>query len=146
MSSFKPETTRPSSILLKRSICRRMVAHVRKAYPLEACGILAGTDAKASEIYQIDNILRSATAYEMDPGQQLMAMLAIERQGFDLLAIYHSHPYGPPTPSATDVSKAFYPESLQIIISLQEPTKPVIRAFAIVDGWIGEVPLNVEQL
>ncbi len=144
MSSFKADLTTPGSILLKRSIYRKMVAHVTNDYPLEACGMLAGAAEFATEIYQIDNIMRSASAYEMEPKQQLMAMLEIERKGLDMLAIYHSHPNGPPLPSSTDVAKAYYPEALQIIVSLQRPEAPEIRAFTIVDGRIGEVPLAVE--
>lgn len=146
MSSFRPDQVVPESLLLERSIYGRMVAHLRDAYPLEACGMLAGTDRVATEIYQIDNMLRSPTAYEMEPKQQLEAMLEIERKGLDLLAIYHSHPHGPPSPSSTDVRKAFYPETLQIIVSLQSPSAPMARAFTIMDGQIDEVPLNVEQL
>jgi proteasome lid subunit RPN8/RPN11 len=146
MNPFQPDPIAPGSLLIKQPIYGKMVTHVRNAYPLEACGMLAGNDEIATEIYQVDNILKSPYAYEMEPKQQLQAMLQIERQGQQLLAIYHSHPHGPPEPSTTDVAKAFYPETLQLIVSLRNPAAPVVRAFTIADGRIAEVLLSIEQL
>ena len=64
-------------------------------------------------------------------------------RGWDLLAIYHSHTLTPAYPSATDVRLAFYPEAHYVIVSLQEPDLPRVRAFRIVDGVITERDLVI---
>ena len=130
-------------ILLPLPVYQIMLAHVQNALPWEACGLLAGTDNLVSHVYLIDNIMHSPIAFEMDPGQQLAAMLHVEEQGLALLAAFHSHPLGPQTPSQTDVAKAFYPELVQIIIALNDRQNPSARAFTIVEREISEILLRV---
>lgn len=113
-----------------------MLAHLQSAYPQEACGLLAGKDGRIAHIYMIENILHSPTAYEMDPRQQLEAMLHAEKQGLELLAAYHSHPSGPGIPSATDIAQAYYPDMLQLIISLQNRYDPRVGVFRIFTGQV----------
>lgn len=120
-----------------------MLQQLQAAYPLEACGLLAGRERRTTRLYAIDNILQSPVAYEMDPLQQVKALLDLEARGETLLAIYHSHPGGPETPSPTDVAQAYYPEAIHIIVSLQAPTRPVVRAFTIAGGRVGEIPWEV---
>jgi proteasome lid subunit RPN8/RPN11 len=52
----------------------------------------------------------------MDPLEQLTAFEWIESQNLELLAIFHSHPAGPETVSATDIAEAAYPV-VHIILS-----------------------------
>lgn len=130
-------------ILIRFPIYQIMLAHVQDALPLEACGLLAGHDNLISHIYLIDNILNSPVEFEMDPQQQLAAMLDVEEEGLELIAAYHSHPVGPQTPSQTDVARAYYPELAQIIIALGDREGPPVRAFEIVDGDITEHQIHV---
>ena len=116
-----------------------MLDHVRAHYPEEACGLVAGRDGRATAVYPIDNIHHSPVLYEMDPLQQIRAMIDLEAAGDDLLAIFHSHPAGPARPSPTDVAQAHYPDALQVIISLADLAQPSVRAFTIVDGQVTEV-------
>ena len=120
-----------------------MLRHLQDAYPLEACGILAGSKGDVFRLYAVDNHLRSPVAFEMDPRQQLEAMLDLEDAGLQLVAIYHSHPNGPQTPSPTDVAQAFYPNAAQVIVSLADRQRPVARAFMIRDGRVHEIALNI---
>lgn len=131
-------------LVLTTSQYQEMLSHVSQWHPLEACGLLAGAGQTVNSVYPIDNILRSPTAYEMEPTQQLKAMLDFEAQGDSLLAIYHSHPQGPEYPSQTDVEKAYYPEAVYVIISLRDTSKPVAAAFTIVSGKVSSVVLKVE--
>ncbi len=119
------------------------MARVAALYPEEACGLLGGRYGRAVRLYPIENVLHSPVAYEMEPLQQIRAMVAIEDEGLELLAIYHSHPDGPARPSATDVAQAYYPESAQLIISLADPARPTLRAFTIVDGRVREIAVAV---
>ena len=120
-----------------------MLGQLKAQFPLEGCGIMAGSSGRVRHLYTIDNRLESTSAYEMDPEQQVSAMLDLESNGWQLLAIYHSHPYGPETPSATDVARDEYPEAAQIIVSFRDHGNPVARAFTIAKGVVGEIPFRV---
>ena len=133
-----------SSLRINRAYFREIVSHLEAVFPLEGCGLLAGIDNSVVRVYPIKNILNSPVAYEMDPKQQIEAILDMEAENWEFLAIYHSHPHGPQLPSATDVARAYYPEAINIIVSLQDRRDPLARAFAIVDGRIDEVPFLIE--
>ena len=128
---------------LPRPYYEAMLAQLADAYPLEACGLMAGRDGLVTQLYPVSNILRSPYAYEMDPHEQLRAILEMEAAGWELLAIYHSHPRGPQVPSATDVERAYYPEAAWLIVSLAEQSQPVVRAFTIIDGQVDEIILAI---
>jgi proteasome lid subunit RPN8/RPN11 len=130
-------------LLLPIPIYQIMLAYVQHALPLEACGLLAGADNLVSNVYLIDNIKRSPTAFEMDPQQQLEAMLHTEEKGLTLIAAFHSHPTGPQTPSQIDVAQAYYPELVQIIIALNDRENPSTRAFMIAEQEIAELDIRV---
>jgi len=115
-----------------RAQLEQMIAQARADAPLETCGLLAGRDGRVTRVLPVPNILRSRVAYRMDGQEFLDAMAACD---FEPLAIYHSHPQGPPVPSPTDVAESYYPDSIYVIISLaQEP--PSVRAFRIVSGVV----------
>jgi len=131
-------------LTIKRPLLNQMLDHLQTCYPLEGCGLLAGDEAGlVTAVYPIDNILRSPTAYEMDPRQQIEAMLALEAAGWQMLAIYHSHPQGPELPSSTDIALAYYPEAVNIIVSLREQNAPVVRVFQIVGQAVVEQKMKV---
>ena len=129
---------------VKRPIYEIMLAHLQDAYPLEACGMLTGHEMCATGLYAIENLLQSPTKYEMDATQQLQAMLHAEAAELTLLAVYHSHPHGPAYPSSTDIAEAYYPELVQLIVSLDDWKTPSVGAFYIVDGQISELSLLIE--
>ncbi|MCI0395027.1 MAG: M67 family metallopeptidase [Chloroflexi bacterium] len=120
-----------------------LLEHLQAVYPLEGCGFMAGRDGVVYRLYPVANRLTSARAYEMEPQEQVAALLDMEASGWDLLAIYHSHPQGPELPSPTDVAQAHYPEAIQVIVSLQDLDRPVVRGFTIVEGQVGEALLQV---
>lgn len=94
-----------------------MVAHVSREAPNEACGIVAGKGSKSLAIYEIANEAKSPYRYQMAPKEQLDALLEIEKNAWQLLAIYHSHPGGPAAPSEVDLVEANYPDVVQLIWS-----------------------------
>ncbi|MEW5986944.1 MAG: M67 family metallopeptidase [Chloroflexota bacterium] len=118
-----------------------MLAQLQAAYPLEACGLMGGVNGRVQRLYPVENIRQSPVEYEMDALQQVRSLLAIEAEGWQLVAIYHSHPAGPPTPSPTDLALAYYPDALQVIVSLQDRERPTARAFALDEGQVREVPI-----
>ena len=120
-----------------------MLRELEATLPSEGCGLLAGSGNRVEHLYPIANRLASPYAYEMEPIQQLEAMVDLEDRGWEMLAIYHSHPQGPDTPSQTDVHQAFYPETAYVIVSFRLPQAPSARAFHIVDGRVIEIPYTI---
>jgi proteasome lid subunit RPN8/RPN11 len=130
---------RRDALVIPRDLFDEMLAHLRGDLTQERCGLLVGDGDRVARVLPIPNALRSATRYFMD-GQELAdALLAYGEP----LAIYHSHPFGPPIPSPTDVAEATYPDSYYVIVSFHvEP--PSARAFRIVAGEVTEARLVIE--
>ena len=113
-------------LLIKYDHWLEMRADVEQKSPAEACGLLAGS-LKLSEdnflteqVHPIPNIYSSPVRFRMDPAEQLNAFIQMERRGWDLVAIYHSHPAGPDHPSETDMNEAYYPDVSQILWYLKD--------------------------
>jgi proteasome lid subunit RPN8/RPN11 len=92
-----------------------MLDHVRACLPEEACGLLAGREGRVEHTWPIENAAHSPVQFRMEPRAQVQSLLAIETRGWDLLAIYHSHPSGPTGPSGSDQAEWAYPEALALI-------------------------------
>jgi [CysO sulfur-carrier protein]-S-L-cysteine hydrolase len=127
---------------LDRATHDAMIEHARSDFPFEVCGLLAAEAGRVVHRYEIPNAARSMTFYNMDPKAMLHAFNDMDDRDWELAGIYHSHTHTEAFPSHTDVELAFYPEAVYLIVSLQDPDEPVIRAFDIVDGKITERALH----
>ena len=76
---------------------------------------------------------------------QVEAMVEIEAAGWDVCGIFHSHPAGPPVPSATDVAQALYPEAVYVIVAPDRAGGWQMRGFLIDGGHVREVPLQLVE-
>lgn len=132
-------------LIIPKHILDRMVAHCKAAYPLEACGILAGRDNQVTRVYEMTNTEASPVSYFMDSNEQFQAMKEIRNTGTEMLAIYHSHPNSPAVPSQKDVSLAFYAESAYVIVSLADMDRPEIKAYLISEGCISEIAIGISN-
>lgn len=132
-------------LFLSTNSYQAMLSHLNTVYPLEGCGFLAGLNGCVTHHFAIANTDHSQTTFTMDAYEQVTTMLAIEEQGLELLAIYHSHPHSKPYPSSTDIARAYYPEVVQIIVSLLDPTQPISQGFYIQNGRVTPVKLIIEQ-
>jgi [CysO sulfur-carrier protein]-S-L-cysteine hydrolase len=116
-------------------------------HPNEACGLIAGTDKggdiEATKLFRMANAERSPVIYRMEPAEQLRVFNEIDAASLDLVGIYHSHTRSPAYPSSTDVSLAYYPETVYLIVSLAEIEAPDLRAFRIQDGKVTEIELEI---
>jgi proteasome lid subunit RPN8/RPN11 len=130
-------------VVIPAELYKRMIRQATDAFPEETCGILASDNGTARQVYPIANVSQSPVIFQMDSQEQLAAVLEIEDRGWDLGAVYHSHPRTPAVPSETDVKFAFYPEALTIIISLANRARPEMRAYRIVDGQVSEETIDV---
>jgi len=120
-----------------------IVSHARQGFPIEVCGILGGSGDIVTESHRIRNLKDSPEHFLMDPREQIAAMESLDARGLELLAFYHSHPHGPASPSAEDISLAFYPDVITVIISMANPDRPILRAFRIKDLAALETDLGI---
>ena len=107
-------------VRIPKTIFQEMVDHALREAPLECCGILAGKGRTVRRMYVTRNADGSRTSYLMPPEEQLEVFREMEKEGLDMVAIYHSHPHTIPFPSESDVRLAFYPDVAYIIISLKD--------------------------
>jgi proteasome lid subunit RPN8/RPN11 len=121
---------------------RQLIEHARQEAPNECCGMIASRDGQAVRVHRAANAAASPLRYEIDGPEQYRILMQIEDDGLDLGAIYHSHTRTEPYPSQTDISLAFYPDSLYLIVGLAGP-EPEVRAYWIRDGQVEEATLEV---
>ena len=137
---------------LPRRYAEEMIAHAREEAPNECCGVLAGKDGEAQRLYRAANSEKSPYRYNID-SQDLYRIYSDARaNGWEFLAIYHSHPQGAACPSATDIALAQWqsggesvdrwPGVLYLIISLANEAAPEVRAFRIESGVATEESLR----
>lgn len=132
------------TISIGRSLYQKMLEDVKLRAPEEACGIVAGRNNLPSHVYVIENELHSQVAFRMDPQQQVIAFLEMEKQDLEMLAIYHSHPTGPIVPSETDLAEFAYPGVLSLIWFTENNTWNC-RAFLIANRSYTQVGLQVVE-
>jgi desampylase len=85
-----------------------MRAAAAAAHPSEACGLLLGEGARITEARETRNVHPTPqTHFEIDPQALIDAHRAARGgTGPQVLGYFHSHPAGPPAPSATDRASA----------------------------------------
>jgi proteasome lid subunit RPN8/RPN11 len=128
---------------IPRTIFRQMVEQAETEAPIEACGILAGDNGRIEKLYKMTNVDNSSEHFMMEPKEQFAVAKDIRARGLKMLAIYHSHPTAPARPSDEDIRLSLMPDVTYVIVSLKEPSPPVIKGFLIKDGAITKVPIKV---
>ncbi len=135
-----------STLILTPTQLAQLVTQARADAPNETCGIIAGKEGHALQVFALPNIASNPRVeYYAEPHALLEAFREIEAKGWEHLAIYHSHPASPAYPSPTDIARAFYPNVIYILISLLNPEQALIRAFRITEGQMSEITLEVED-
>jgi proteasome lid subunit RPN8/RPN11 len=124
-------------------VYEQLLEHAREDAPNECCGLIGGEDGVAKTVYRARNAEASPLRYNLDPQDQFRIMTAMEENGEELSAIYHSHTASPAYPSQTDINLAAYPDAIYLIVSLAAGEKD-LRGFRIEDGEVTEVDLVVK--
>ena len=129
---------------ISQALIDEIVAHSRDDLPNECCGLIGGNDGEMTSVHRARNAAATWLRYEVHPSDQFRIMERIEEAGEDLVGIYHSHTKSEAYPSQTDINLADgWPDPLYLICSLEHADAPVVRAFAIRDGAVEEVELDV---
>lgn len=139
---------------LKERDYQRIAEYCKNTLPNEACGLLAGVVKEEvttinhttknceivypktiiktiTKIYLLSNMDASDSHFSMNPEEQFRAVKDARQNGAEIIGSFHSHPHSPATPSAEDKRLAYNPDIEYLILSLQEPDHPVLKAFGI---------------
>lgn len=149
---------------ISRSLIERIVAHCRREYPKEACGILAAEARSNSElasalrapgspggatgrdvvqVYPMTNVEDSPIGYSMDPKEQLRLEKQMRVLRQRMAGIYHSHTASAAYPSSVDVRLAISPDVSYVLVSLKDRDHPEFKSYRINGTTITEEPVRV---
>jgi proteasome lid subunit RPN8/RPN11 len=132
-------------VRINSALVERIVAHARRDFPNECCGILGVRDGRAVAIHEATNLAASPLRFEVEGREVLQAQDAFENDGAELGAIYHSHTRSEPYPSQTDINfAAGWPGVEWLIVGLRREGEPTVRSYRIDDGVVTELDVEVE--
>jgi proteasome lid subunit RPN8/RPN11 len=132
-------------VRIDAALLDRIVAHARRDFPNECCGMVALRDGRAVAIHEARNVAASPLRFEVEGREIIRAQDAFEDEGAELGAIYHSHTRSEPYPSQTDVNfAAGWPGVEWLIVGLRRDGEPTVRSYRIDDGVVTEVAVEVE--
>jgi len=119
-------------------------AHGAADYPHECCGALLGrrtgpgVSSGVSVIRAVRmrnmNTERARDRFTLDPKELMDVEKAADREGLELVGIYHSHPDSPAEPSVTDLSFAApWPGLSWIILSVRGGRPAELRSWVVTE-------------
>jgi proteasome lid subunit RPN8/RPN11 len=122
----------------------RIIAHARRDFPDECCGMIAMRGGHVVSVHEAENTAHSPLRFEVDGLEVHRTIEAIEDAGGELGAIYHSHTRSDPYPSQTDINfAAGWPGVEWLIVGLRRDSpEPDVRLFRIDDGRVTELGIN----
>ena len=118
----------------------------RTVSPSEAVGLLAGdVEGTVKRVFPLRNVARLGS-FLADPYEQFLAERAIRDAGLQLLAIFHSHPWGGATLSAEDIHFATNWNCAHVVFAFQPDNTDLceLRAYEISGNSIVEVDVKIE--
>ena len=128
---------------IEHGLFERLLRRLERLYPREGCGFLAGRAGLVMADLPVTNVDPHPARFRMDPREQVAALLLLERRGWDVAAVYHSHPKGVPWLSPRDLAQLAFPEAVQLVVALRGENRPVARAFLVQTGRIVPITLTV---
>ena len=122
----------------------RIVAHARRDFPNECCGMIAVRDGRAVSVHEAENLAASPLRFEVDGLAVHRTIEEIEGAGGELGAIYHSHTRSDPYPSQTDITVAAGGPGVEwLIVGLRKGSPDAeVRSYRIEDGRVIEVEVD----
>ena len=115
--------------------------------------MIASRNGEAVAVHRARNAVASPLRYEVHPSDLHTILDAIDEDGLELGAIYHSHTRSDPVPSQTDVNLArfgdsdlpAFPGTLYVIVGVKDADTDDVRAWDIdaATGTYTERPLEI---
>jgi proteasome lid subunit RPN8/RPN11 len=125
-----------------QALLDRVVAHARREFPNECCGLVVLRDGVATEVVEAENQVASPFRFEIDGRLLSRRLFDVEDRG-EQLAVYHSHTRSEPYPSQTDANFARgWPGVEWLIVGLRDG-EPEVRSFLIDGERVSEVDVEV---
>lgn len=135
---------RPPKVLkLRRIHWLEMARDVSSRANEEACGLVAEAGGVSVAVFPTSNVFHSPFRYQIDPIDQLKVFKSLDENRWRLLAIYHSHPYGPPELSESDIQHATYPEAAYLLWA-RGGKSWVCRGYVIEHGRVKDLKVITE--
>jgi len=117
-----------------------VVAHARRQFPFEACGVLLSRDGAAADglvhlALPLPNARHAdggdaARCFAIAPADMARAHRQAREQGLQVSGFFHSHPLGDARPSPADVQGSPpWPGLTQLIVALDERGRVALRAY-----------------
>jgi proteasome lid subunit RPN8/RPN11 len=133
-----------SPLRLPQAVYDGMIAHAVEALPAEAVGLLGGRGNRVDRHMPLPNLLGDRR-FLADPYAQFRALRLLRAEGLEPLAVYHSHPGGGVTLSATDLLFARRLPFVQVVIAIGRSLDPVVEvaAYAVADTRVESVELEL---
>jgi proteasome lid subunit RPN8/RPN11 len=132
----------PERLTLPDEVRVAMLNHAAQTSPLEACG-LVGVDARGRVrmFYPLTNDEASPHRFTISPPEHFGAVCHAEARGWEIGAVFHSHPGGGAAPSPTDIAQPHDPAWVHFIAGFVPRAE--VRAWRIVEGRTWELGLVV---
>ena len=126
--------------------------HGEADYPAEACGLIGGAvEADRKVAVQLVPLANQRTnsarnRYLIDPESFRRAQQQLDRDGLEVIGVYHSHPDHPPVPSAFDREHA-WPWLSYVIVSVARGRAAELKCWTLADdrGTFVEESVTVEE-
>ncbi|MGB0682035.1 MAG: Mov34/MPN/PAD-1 family protein [Magnetovibrionaceae bacterium] len=113
-------------LFIPRALLKQIADAAERAYPAEACGLLAGQveqngDLVVTRVVESENLAKEKgnDVFELDPKVRFDLMRALEGGPSRILGLFHSHPDHPAQPSARDLELAWEPELIWLITAVE---------------------------
>lgn len=121
--------------MLSRQIEMEIIQHACAALPGEAVGLIGRGPAEADgAVLPLPNIA-SDGMFLADPYSQYQAFAYLRKQGYELQAIYHSHPGGGTEPSASDIAWGSSWSCAHVIVALPALCSAAHRSTTRMRAW-----------
>jgi len=116
-----------------------------RIHPVEACAMLFGkfskNEAAVEKVEVVQNRLRSTTQFEVDPAKVAVALTKAEKEGYEFIGLFHSHP-APAAPSSVDLNyMRLWGDALWLILS---STDSKLAAYQLIDDKVKEATIRIE--
>ncbi|MFM8659164.1 MAG: Mov34/MPN/PAD-1 family protein [Candidatus Nitrosotenuis sp.] len=94
------------TIILTQAQKQVLLDHAKKCAPAESCALLFGKEESETstiqQVYLTKNIEDSPVNFVISNEELLSGYQEAEKNGLDVIGIFHSHPHSEATPSSTD--------------------------------------------
>jgi len=125
---------------------QRIIDHVLGLLPFEGCGLIGGRQGCAELVIPVNNASTSPrNSFLMERQDMVDAIMHFQREGLEVVGIYHSHPDEAPHPSDSDIVQASWPDAIYLIIGLVNPDEPQVLAWTIRYGSAYRADLIIEE-